>query len=213
MDEDYWSRVRLLRLRVADLLESLTPAKWDAPSLCRGWRVRDVAGHLALIPTITTWEMIAAAPRAGFNPHRINSLLAIRNGSRDRADLVAQIRQHAGAQRTARVLDARNALFDVIVHSQDITVPLGRDFPVPAENSHQALRRVWAMGWPFHANRTLAGLTLTATDTDWTEGAGPQVSGTALALLLLLTGRTAAAVDSLQGPGTARLRKSTQRPG
>lgn len=29
----------------ADLLESLTPEQWDAPSLCAGWTVRDVAMH------------------------------------------------------------------------------------------------------------------------------------------------------------------------
>ena len=50
MDENHWSEVRRMRLDVADLLESLTSAEWDEPSLCRGWRVRDVAGHLAVVP-------------------------------------------------------------------------------------------------------------------------------------------------------------------
>ncbi|WP_226874470.1 maleylpyruvate isomerase family mycothiol-dependent enzyme [Microbispora sitophila] len=206
MDEEYWAAVRGLRLRVADLLEALSPAEWDTSSLCRGWRVRDVAGHLAIIPTITTWDLVAATPRAGFNPHRINTLIARRNGSRDRADLVAQIRRHADDRRTARVLDARDSLFDVIVHSQDIALPLGRDFPVPAEHSRRALRRVWEMGWPFNASRKLAGVTLRATDTGWSEGAGPEVAGPALALLLLATGRTAPALDSLHGPGIATLK-------
>jgi uncharacterized protein (TIGR03083 family) len=49
----------MIRLRVANLLDSLSPDDWNAPSLCRRWRVRDVAGHLALIPTITTRDMIA----------------------------------------------------------------------------------------------------------------------------------------------------------
>ncbi|NUO99673.1 MAG: maleylpyruvate isomerase family mycothiol-dependent enzyme [Nonomuraea sp.] len=213
MDEEHWSAVRGLRLRVADLLESLSPAEWDASSLCRGWRVRDVAGHLAIIPTITTWDLLAAAPRAGFDPHRINSLIAVRNGSGDTGDLVARIRRHAGDRRTAKVLDGRDALFDVIVHSQDIALPLGRDFPVPAEHSRRALERVWAMGRPFRARRRLAGLTLTATDTGWTEGSGPEVAGPALALLLLATGRTAAALDGLHGPGTPALEKFLHHPG
>jgi hypothetical protein len=83
MDDSYWSAVRTTRLRIADLLESLTPYEWNAESLCPGWRVRDVAGHLALVPAITTWDMVKVAPRAGFNPNRINTLLAIRHGSRD----------------------------------------------------------------------------------------------------------------------------------
>jgi len=204
--EAYWSAVRTMRLRIADLLDSLSPAEWNAASLCRGWRVRDVAGHLAMVPTITTWDLVAAAPRAGFNLSRLNTLLAIRQGSGNPDEIVAMIREHAGDRRTARVLDTRNSLFDAIVHSQDIALPLGRDFPVPAEYSREGLQRVWAMGWPFHARRNLAGITLRATDTDWTVGTGPEVTGTSLSLLLLLTGRTTAVVDALHGSGVAVLK-------
>jgi uncharacterized protein (TIGR03083 family) len=204
-DEEYWSAVLQLRLRIADLLETLTAAQWNAPSLCRGWMVRDVAGHLALVPTITTWQMIAVAPQAGFNPHHINTLLARRHGSGDPAGIVAAIREHAGVRRTAKTLDTRNALFDLIVHSQDIALPVGHDFSVPPAYSRAGLQRVWDMGWPFNARRRLAGYTLRATDTDWTIGTGPEVSGTALELLLLLTGRTNAVIDSLHGEGVAHL--------
>lgn len=206
-DDDYWSAVREMRLRVADLLESLTPAEWNAPSLCRGWMVRDVAGHLALVPLITTWQMIAAAPRAGFDPHRINTALAKRHGAGDPVEIVAEIRGHAGTRRTARTLDTRNSLFDIAVHSQDIALPLGRTFAVPAAVSRAGLERVWEMGWPFRARRRFAGRTVRATDTDWTAGSGPEISGAALDLLLLLTGRTAVVLDALGGEGVAGLRR------
>jgi uncharacterized protein (TIGR03083 family) len=205
--DPYWSAVRATRLRIADLLEQLTPAEWEQESLCRGWRVRDVAGHIALVPTITTWDMVAVAPRARFSPDRINTVLARRNGSRGPADLLAAIRSHAGTRGTAKVLDTRNALFDVIVHGQDIAIPLDRQLPVPAEHSREGLRRVWTMGWPFHAERRLAGFTLRATDTDWAVGNGPEIAGPALALLLLSTGRTAC-LNALQGDGADRLKSS-----
>jgi uncharacterized protein (TIGR03083 family) len=205
--DSYWSAVRTTRLRIADLLEQLTPDEWEQQSLCQDWRVRDVAGHIALVPTLTTWDMVAVAPRALFSPYRINTVLARRNGARDPADLIAAIRGDAGTRRTAKVLDTRDALFDVIVHSQDIAVPLDRQFSVPAEHSREGLRRVWAMGWPFHAERRLAGFALRATDTDWSAGEGPEIAGPALALLLLSTGRTAC-LDALQGDGADRLRSS-----
>jgi uncharacterized protein (TIGR03083 family) len=204
-DEEYWTAVRDMRLRTADLLESLSPAQWDAPSLCRGWLIRDVAGHLALVPTVTTWQMIAVAPRARFNPHHINTLLAKRHGSGEPAKIVARIRKHAATRGTAKVLDTRDSLFDIVVHCQDIALPLGRDVPVPCSFSRVGLQRVWEMGWPFNARRRVAGRTLRATDTDWTVGEGPEVSGTALDLLLLLTGRTAAVIPSLHGEGVAGL--------
>jgi uncharacterized protein (TIGR03083 family) len=209
MDEEYWSAVRTLRLRVADLLASLAAEEWDAPSLCHGWRVRDVAGHLAVVPTITTWRMLATAPRARFNPNRINTLIATMEGSRPPEEIIALLRQHAGERRTAMSLDIRNSLFDVIVHSQDIALPLGRDFSVPVADTRRGLQRVWEMGWPFNARKRLGTFTLRATDTDWEVGSGPEVIGPALALLLLLTGRTGAAASDLHGPGVKALEAST----
>ena len=205
MDEDYWDAVRSMRLDIADLLGSLAPEEWDAPSLCRGWRVRDVAGHVAVVPTITTWQMMSVAPRAGFDPNRINTLVAVREGSRPPEDIVALLRERAASTGTARMLDPRNSLFDVIVHSQDIALPLGRDLPVPVEPTRRGLQRVWEMGWPFRARRRMGGVTLRATDTDWRVGDGPEVAGPALALLLLLTGRPDAASAHLSGPGLASL--------
>jgi hypothetical protein len=61
------------------------------------------------------------------------------------------------------------------------------------------------MSATFAARRRLRGLRLVATDTDWSAGAGDRVEGPVGALLLLLTGRTAAATAQLSGPGTTRL--------
>ncbi len=203
MNDDYWSAVLQLRLAVADLLEALTPPEWDRPSLCAGWRVRDVAGHLSLVPTITTWDMVRASPRGRFNPHRINTVLARRYGDREPQAIVDRIREHADKRRAASVLDVRDSLFDVVVHSQDIALPLGRTVQVPVASARHGLDRVWEMGWPFRAQRRLSGLRLSATDADWQVGSGPLVEGTSLALLLLLTGRTDTALPMLTGPGTA----------
>lgn len=208
MDEAYWDAVRTMRLAVADLLDTLTPAEWDAPSLCADWRVRDVAGHLSIIPTITTGQMLAAGPRGRFNPNRINTVIAVRNGSRRADDIIAAIRGHAADRSTARMLDARDSLFDVIVHSQDIARPLGRELAVPVDLTRRGLDRVWQMGWPFRARRRLAGLTLRVTDTDWTAGSGPEVAGDALSMLLLLTGRRDAVAHAVHGPGVTELPES-----
>ena len=208
MDNEYWDAVRSMRLAVADLLETLDPGEWDAQSLCAGWRVRDVAGHLSIVSTITTWQLIAAAPSGRFNPNRINTVIAVRNGARRTDHIVASIRDHAADRTTARMLDTRDALFDVIVHSQDIARPLGRELRVPVEWTRRGLDRVWEMGWPFRARRRYGGFTLRATDIDWTVGAGPEVAGDALSMLLLLTGRRDVVAHALQGVGVAELTES-----
>jgi hypothetical protein len=51
----------------------------------------------------------------------------------------------------------------------------------------------------------VAGLTLRATDADWSHGSGPIVEGPAMSLLLATAGRTAA-FDDLAGPGLPTLR-------
>jgi uncharacterized protein (TIGR03083 family) len=204
-DSAYWSAVASMRLAVADLLDQLSPGEWDQPSLCAGWRVRDVAGHISLVPTITMWEMLAAAPCAGFHPDRINTVIARRYGDQPTDRIVAHLREHAEDRRTAKMLDTRNSLFDVVVHSQDIALPLGRSIEVPVDFARAGLDRVWEMVWPFRARRRLAGLSLRASDTDWTAGEGPEVSGPALALLLLLTGRDDTARPALTGPGLVSL--------
>ena len=45
---------------------------------------------------------------------------------------------------------------------------------------------------------------LIATDTEWSVGEGPEIRGPILAIVLLLTGRTAGHAD-LAGPGAAAL--------
>ena len=49
------------------------------------------------------------------------------------SEIVRKLRDHVDDRRTAKVLDIRNNLFDAIVHSQDIAIPLGRQFPIAAE--------------------------------------------------------------------------------
>jgi hypothetical protein len=53
--------------------------------------------------------------------------------------------------------------------------------------------------------RRIDGLTLRATDTEWTHGSGPEVTGPIITLVMAMTGRKAAA-DALTGDGVATLR-------
>jgi hypothetical protein len=54
--------------------------------------------------------------------------------------------------------------------------------------------------------RRVTGLSLRATDQDWTWGEGAEVSGTSEALAMALSGRTVA-LEDLTGPGAAELRR------
>ena len=55
------------------------------------------------------------------------------------------------------------------------------------------------------AKDRIAGVTLRATDTDWSHGSGPEAAGRAVDLLLAMTGRPAG-LDGLNGDGVEVLR-------
>jgi uncharacterized protein (TIGR03083 family) len=208
MDSDQcWRVITEQRLSMADLLEELTDAEWATPSLCAGWRVRDVAAHVATAPQVPSlWSMTKEGIRAGGRFHKLNHDLAVRHAdSRSPRSLVAELREHAPSRRLPVVTNYRNILFDVLVHGQDIAIPLGRRRSMPREAAAAGADRVWTMGWPFWAQRRLRGLRLVATDVGWAAGAGDEVSGPIDTLLLLLTGRVDAVLPRLAGPGLTRL--------
>jgi uncharacterized protein (TIGR03083 family) len=207
--EDSWRVIEEQRLSLADLLEGLTETQWETPSLCEGWRVRDVAGHVALAPRLTSLSRaVVELARARGNYDRMVRDVSIRHARRPDADLVAELRDHAASRKLVVLTNHRNILFDILVHGQDIALPLGIEREVPVDAARAGLDRVWELGFPFRARKRLSGLTLTATDTEWTRGEGPEVAGPAWALLMLFTGRTAA-LDLLTGPGTAALGSRT----
>jgi len=210
--EQSWSIIIEHRRAVADLLDTLTDQEWETPSLCAGWRVRDVAAHLAMIPNPpSAGAMLVETVRARGSFHRLNHDVAVRYAQRLPADLADELRRYAGSRRLPVVTNYRNVLFDILVHAQDIAIPLGRHLPTPTNAAAAGATRVWRMGWPFWAKHRLHGLALTATDIQWSAGTGERVTGPIEALLLLLTGRTGTALPRLTGPGTDRLASTTHR--
>ena len=201
MDEERsWELIAAERRALADLLDGLGPEQWEAPSLCAGWRVRDVAAHVALTPQPPSLgRMIMAAIRARGDFDRVNHDYAVDHAARPPEQLLAELRGFADSRRRPAVTTVPNLLFDVPVHVQDVAMALGREHEMPLDAARAGVERVWRMGWPFHARRRLRGLRLVATDSDWTAGEGEEVRGPTAALLLLLTGRDAAAAPRLVG--------------
>ena len=204
--EAKWAAIADRRRALAQLVEGRPDEDWERPSLCTEWRIRDVVAHVALTPhSPTVGAILLAAVRARGDFDRVNRDMARAYAARPPAELVADLRGSADSRRKPAITTLDNLLFDVLVHVQDVALPLGVECPPPPAAAREGVERVWRMGWPFWAKRKLRGLRLEATDVDWTVGDGPVVRGPAQALLLLLTGRTAAALPALVGAGRAPL--------
>ena len=184
------------RTELADLLATLRPEQWEAPSLCEGWRVRDVVAHVMSFD-VSPLEMFRRALRGRIlhvNQAGVDELAQL---STD--DLLDKLRAHLRPQRLAALFGGRLALLDVTIHHQDIRRPLRLPREIPAERLRlvldSSLRSLELPTW-----RITRGVHLITSDLDWSHGSGPEVSGPAEAMLMAITGRPCA-VGELTGPG------------
>ncbi|MGO1543916.1 MAG: maleylpyruvate isomerase family mycothiol-dependent enzyme [Gulosibacter sp.] len=201
--DELWAAIDDQRLRTADLLDTLREADWAQPSLCSEWTIREVAAHLTM-QQMGLWQFLIVFAR---NPGGLNTV--IRKATKRQARLPKEtfapaIRAMVGSRKHNFGLTARETLTDILVHSQDIAIPLGRELKMDRKAASWAADRVWSyQGKGLAAvfrNFPLQRMRLVATDYDWQVGEGPEIRGPISALLLLLTGR-AVALEQLEGEG------------
>ncbi|MFD4438720.1 maleylpyruvate isomerase family mycothiol-dependent enzyme [Nocardia sp. NPDC058519] len=191
MNDTIWQAVAQERATLVELLHDLPESAWDAATLCAGWRVRDVVAHLVLATRVTITALLVNLIRARGNTDRLVHDTAVRHADRTpTTELLAQLRATIDSRAIPIGTTPIDRLMDLLVHGQDIAVPLGIDRVMPPTAARLSLDRVWTMGAPFHARKRLAGYSLTTTDASWTAGNGTPITGTAAELLMVVTGRT-----------------------
>lgn len=168
--DEIWRCVDDQRIELAGLLESLDVEQWTAPSLCDGWRVRDVAAHLTH-SHMNPVRAIAEAVKSGFRFDAMISRLG-REDRRSQSEIVAALRAMAGARKKVPGTSVQQPLIELLVHGQDITVPLGIDRLMPVDAALEAAKKLSGMTFPLNAQRRLAGIRLVATDADFAAGDG-----------------------------------------
>ena len=204
-------QVRELREGFIDTLLGLDPDQWHTPSLCTEWRVVDVAAHLAWAPVLGAGAGAIAMARHGFSMNRMIARSAVAWSDRGREAILAQLRDNARTGARPIGMPPVAALADAVVHGLDVRRPLGLPGHVHPEALAPLADFTLGTPWPMNvvvggsARRRVAGVRLVSSDADWSYGDGPEVRGTAEALVLVLYGRAVAA-EELAGPGAELLR-------
>ncbi len=204
MAADPWPLIHAERAALAADLEHLDDSTWQTPSLNAEWSVRETLGHMTATAKMTPVRFFAKFAGAGFNFNAMTSRDVTAETAGTPAENLATFRGVTNAT-THPPGPVESMLGEAIIHAEDIRRPLGikRDYPM------EAVVRVGDFYKKSNlivgAKKRIDGLRLSASDTEWSTGSGPEVRGPMLSLVLAMTGRSAA-LDDLTGDGVEALR-------
>ena len=206
-DVDTMALARAERADLADLLVTLEPEQWDAPSLCTEWRVRDVVAHVFSYDTLSTVALVRRFLAGRLDGDRVNALgvAAFADDSTD--ELLALVKDHLQPHGLTAGFGGRIALTDGLIHHQDIRRALALPREVPPERVRAALQFA-PIAPPIRARKRIRGLSFVATDLDLLKGNRTSRRRSREALLMATAGRPAALLE-LSKPGVQALTART----
>ncbi|MGW4364179.1 maleylpyruvate isomerase family mycothiol-dependent enzyme [Nocardia takedensis] len=191
------------RADLVEILAGLDAARWSEPTLCEGWRVREVLAHITMPFRLSTPRFLLDLVVARGNFDRLADRAARRDtAAMADAELLASLRENLDHPWKPPGGGYAGALSHDVIHGLDITVALGIDREVPKARMEYVLAANNERGVRYFGV-DLDGVELRADDLDWRYGDGSVLSGRAQDLLLVLCGRTLPA-GLLHGTPAAR---------
>jgi uncharacterized protein (TIGR03083 family) len=203
-----WPLIHAEREALVADLGTLTDDQWATPSLCGDWTVRDVLGHMTATAKMTPPKFFVSMAAAGFRFNNMTAKAVAAEATAKPGDGLANFRSHL-KDTTHPPGPVEAMLGEVVIHSADIRKPLGIAHEYPEETLNRVADFFKGSNLIVGAKQRIAGITLRATDTNWSTGSGPEVTGPHLSLILAMTGRPAAFAD-LSGEGLGTLKSRSQ---
>jgi uncharacterized protein (TIGR03083 family) len=204
-----WPVIHAERAALADDLDGLTEEQWTTPSWIPPWTVLDVLGHMTATAQMSPARFVGKMAAAGFRFQAMTNREVARITADGPAAALAAFRGSADST-SSPPGPVDSWLGETIVHGEDIRRPLGIVHTYATDAVVRVADFYKGSNLLIGSKKRIDGLTLTATDTDWSTGNGPEITGPMLALLLALTGR-AGVVAQLGGPGLPALKERLER--
>src|SRR4051812_43218392 len=82
------------RRELAAILGGLTAEGWDEPSLCAGWRIREVVAHMTMPFRSSVRQFVFELVKARGNFNRMADICARRDASLPEGELLASLRDN-----------------------------------------------------------------------------------------------------------------------
>ena len=172
-------------------MDEFSESDWTTPSLCEGWTVRIVAGHLIgwferSLPTM----LFKVLQTRSFD--RTVDFFAGVDDSLPVDKIIAELRANAGNRFKPPFVPPEQALMEVLVHGLDIRWPLRLTTDRPDDRVNQVLdflttKEATCAVVP---KELFDGLKISTTDSNWTHGHGVELTCPAASLVLALLGPT-----------------------
>jgi uncharacterized protein (TIGR03083 family) len=176
------------RAELAEMLAGLAPEQWDAPTLCAGWRVREVVAHVTYPFRASLPRFLMDFARAGADFDRMADRVARRDAAASSARLLAAVRDNVEHPWSPPGGGPVGALSHDVIHGLDVTLALFPERTVPAGRMSVVLGGMTPRSIGYFGT-DLSGVRLVATDLEWTFGDGEPLHGRAQDLLMVVCGR------------------------
>src|ERR1700730_12586527 len=199
-----WALAHAERAALADDLSGLSDEQWRYRSLCGKWDVEEVVAHLTATASLGQWKSLCSMAGARFRPAVHNQRRLAEHRGAAPAETLDRFRAIVEST-TAPSAHIPAYLGEVVVHAQDIRQPLGLT-RTPSLAALTPVAEFFA-----HRNVTVpsrnhvADLELRADDGPFVAGRGPVVTGSTVALVMAMAGRSPY-LDEPSGPGVQLLR-------
>jgi uncharacterized protein (TIGR03083 family) len=206
-DIDIWPVVHDERAALAaDLTSaSLGEEQWSGPSQCEGWSVRDVLAHMTATASMTPGKFFPKMIASGFSFDKVQDKGIAAERGASGAETLSRFEAVIGSEKKPPG-PKDTVLGETIIHADDIRRSLGLQRTYPDDALVEVADFYKGSNLIIGTKRRIDGLALRATDTGWSYGAGPEVSGPMLPLLLAMAGRKGV-LNELSGDGVDTLRQ------
>ena len=191
------------RRAFGEVLAGLPESDWNAPSLCSGWRVREVVTHMTMPFRYPAPRFLGELVRSRGNFARMADRIARRDSQVPIGTLLDGWRTNENHPWKPPGGGPMGALTHDVVHGLDITIPLGIEHPVSEPALRVVLDHATTPLSLKHFGLDLTGIRLEADDLDWAFGEGEPLRGGARSLLMVLMDRRLPA-GLLSGAATTR---------
>ena len=198
-----WELAGTARNDFADMIEGLSPEQLQTQSLCSEWTALGVLAHITSFVETGAFGFLNYMVKSGFDFDKVSVKMANVQLERPVDELLSVLRSKATQSAALPMFPEEMTVNDIAIHTQDVRRPLGLSGDLNEKVLRCSLDFLTTNKMASKAVhlRPVKDVRLVANDLDWSTGTGPEISGTAEAIMMALSDRDM--LDELSGEGLA----------